>query len=280
MVFILFMIKSFFRISSFLAPKMAGKWAFNLFQKPHRKKIRDRELEIFDEFEETRIPAPEEDLFVYLSGNQTSYPVVLIHGWESGPGSMLGIARELVKKNNRVIVLGLPAHGRSKLKKTNMLHSSKMIQILLHHFQLKSNFSMISHSFGSGVITTALKDQKIQLDKLVFLTTPDRIMDIFSNYAKMIGLGEKALKEMITRVENISPFSMKEFNISEMISRVRYRKMLLIHDQNDSVLPFTNALAIKEKNPEIILRPTLDKGHYRLLWDQEIIDLVTNFLGE
>jgi pimeloyl-ACP methyl ester carboxylesterase len=233
---------------------------------------------IYEEMQEIRIPAPEEDLYLYTSGEPDAYPVILVHGWEASPGSMLGIARKLKEKGYRPYILGLPAHGKSKLKTTNMIHAAGKIKCLLEYLDLNQPFTIIGHSFASGAITLALLDYKKHPEKLVFLTTPDKIMDIFTNYAQMIALGEKALNKMIRMVEGFSPIKMKDFNISDLLQEVSTKKILLIHDKEDKILPFTNALSLKEKNPSIHLHATKQKGHYRLLWDEEVIDMVMQFI--
>jgi len=275
---IYFIIQSYYRLLSFFAPKIAGKKAFELFQKPHMKKTRSRELELYEKFNEERIPAEGEDLYVYTHGKKTDYPVILVHGWDSNPGSLYGIASELSKHAFRVIVLGVPAHGKSKLKKTNMVHTSVMIQTLLKYYELEKGFSMVTHSFGSGTSTLALRNSNTKPDLLFFLTTPDRIRDIFDNFVTLIKLGKKAHKFLLDEVEAISPISMDEFNISDLIGQVSFKRLILLHDKNDTILPWENAERMKAKNPDIQLIQTQDMGHYRLLWDPFTIELVSTEL--
>jgi pimeloyl-ACP methyl ester carboxylesterase len=278
MQLILFFIRLFFKTFSFLAPKFAAYQAFELFQKPHMEKTRERELALYKEFSERRIPADKEDLYVYESGDESGYPIILIHGWESNPGSMLGIANSLIEKGFRLIILGLPAHGKSKLKKTNMVHSSEMVKKLIDHYGFKKDFSMITHSFGSGVTSLALKDEEIYPDKLIFMTTPDRIWDIFTQFAETISLGEKAFKYLVDQVEKLSPISLSDFNISELVQKVNYTELFVIHDKFDKILPYKNALNMKALNPKLTLYPTENKGHYRLLWDPEVIELIGHII--
>ena len=272
------LVRFYYSLLSRIAPNVAGKQAFELFQKPHFKKLRTRELALFDEFDEIRIPSEEEDLYVYVKGDANAYPVVLVHGWDSNPGSMYGLGAHLLKEGFRVIIIGLPAHGKSKLKKTNMIHSAEQLQLLLKHFKLVENFSMVTHSFGSGTSTISLGFGKQKVDSLIFLTTPDRIGDIFDEFADMIKLGDKALDALKETVNSISPIPVEDFNISDLIKKVDYKKIYLIHDQFDKVLPWHNAHSMKSKNPEILMFPTQYKGHYRMLWDDEVFSFVSKFL--
>jgi pimeloyl-ACP methyl ester carboxylesterase len=274
------MIRFFFTTFSPLFPKIAGNMAFELFQHPHAKKTRKRELALFTAFSERRIPHPEEDIFLYEKGPANGYPVVLVHGWESNPGSLFGVADALQQNGFRTLVLGLPAHGKSIQKKTNMVHASRYIRYFLEKEGLTEDFSMITHSFGSGASTIALKESGIRVDQLLFLTSPDRIMDIFTNYRDMIRLGERAFLQLIDRVEIMIPFRISEFNIPDFLKQVNFKQLIVFHDEQDRVLPYQNALAIKQVLPETRLVPLKDKGHYRLLWDDEVIQQVLTTLNE
>ena len=271
-------IRLFFRIFSFLSPTLAALAAFELFQRPHQKKTRSRELELYTRYSERRIPCDPEPILLYENGPPDGYPVVLVHGWESNAGSMLAIADALVERQFRVLVLGLPAHGRSALRKTNMVMASRYIRILLESENLNAGFSMITHSFGSGASALALRGTSIKPDHLFFLTSPDRICDIFSGFAHQIGLGKAAAGKLILRTERFVPFRMEAFNISDFVSEIQWDKLTLMQDINDQVLPWANAQSIREKNPTIELIPLKDKGHYRILWDREVIGLILDRL--
>lgn len=252
--------------------------AFELFQHPHAKKTRQRELALYTEFKERRVPHPEEDLYVYEKGPDDGYPVVLVHGWESNVGSLFAVANTLQENGFRVMVFSLPAHGKSKIRKTNMVDASRSIAHLLEKERLTSHFSMVTHSFGSGASTIALKESGFEPDKLIFLTTPDRIIDIFDNFREMIQLSGKAYNHLKREVEKMIPYTIESFNISDFLKEVSFKQLVIMHDKGDKVLPFKNATAVKKAIPDAELIAFEGKGHYRLLWDDEVINHVVTLL--
>lgn len=274
------MIRSFFSTFSPIFPKITGKLAFELFQHPHAKKTRSRELAIYENFEEKTITNPGEDIIYYEKGDKNAYPIILVHGWESNPGSLYALAEKLFEKGFLVKVLRLPAHGKSRIKKTNMVYSGAYIQEFLTKSGHRKDFSMLCHSFGSGASTIALKDSGYKADDLIFLTTPDKILDIFDNFRAMILLKAKAYRRLIQIVEAHIPYKMVDFNISDFLTQVSFERLFVLHDKNDKILPFKNATAVKEKVANCHLLPLNGKGHYRMLWDEEVIEQVVTFFDE
>lgn len=268
------LLRLFYGFLSMVCPPCAGRLAFWQFQRPSFKKTRERELRIYSEFAEKRIPYAEEDLFVYESGDENAYPVILVHGWESNPGSMYGIAACLRTQGFRVIVLGLPAHGRSALKKTNMVDSSRAVEALFTHYGFKDGFSMVTHSFGSGASSIALSNKPIKADKLIFITSSEVIKDIFDDYVTMIGLGKKAYEYLLDLTEKLTPVPVREFVISRFLQQVDFDQLAIIHDKNDQVIPFSNAVAIRKAVERSRIIPFEGKGHYRILWDEEVHELI------
>jgi pimeloyl-ACP methyl ester carboxylesterase len=274
------LIRLFFSNFSPLFPRLTGKLAFELFQHPHAKKTRSRELALYQQFQEKRLSHPEEDIIFYEKGEKNAYPLILVHGWESNPGSLYALAEALYDHGFWVKVLNLPAHGKSHLKKTNMVEAGAYIQSFLEAEGHQKGFSMLCHSFGSAASSIALMETGYQADDLVFLTTPDKVLDIFSDFRAMIQIKERAYQDLIHRVEEMIPYSLEAFNISDFLQAVSFDRLYVLHDKKDKVLPFHNARAVKEKIPQCQLIPLEGKGHYRMLWDEEVIEKVLTIFND
>ena len=272
------LVKVKFKILSALSPKLAAKEALSLFQKPHFKKMREREKDFFTKARELRIKNEGEDIILYALGDEKGKAVLLVHGWDSNPGSMSGIADELVKNGFYVLAFNVPAHGVSRLKKTNMLDTSELIIKVLDTYKHLGRFSFVTHSFGSGAVSFALNKSKIKVDKLVFVTSPDKLVDVFKDFADFLGLNSSAFKYMISITEERFNMSFEQMQISKLIQKVDYNGFLIIHDKEDKVLPFENAQRIHSLNPQSILYATNSKGHYRILWDKDVLKKIASFL--
>ena len=71
----------------------------------------------------------------------------------------------------------------------------------------------------------------------------------------------------------------KDLNIEEEINSIAFSKLLLIHDQNDQIIPFKNSENIALKNPsktKLIKHENI--GHYKMLWNDDVINDILKFL--
>ncbi|HHH54955.1 MAG TPA: alpha/beta hydrolase [Bacteroidetes bacterium] len=268
-----------FKVLSIIAPSKAAKLAIEVFSKPHFKKLREREKEFLQNTNIVRLQNDPEDIILYESGDPNGKPVLMVHGWDSNPGSMSGIVRGLAQKGYHVYVLNVPAHGISKLKSTNMIETSKLIIKILEKFESIGEFSFVTHSFGSGAVSFALMQSGIKVDKLAFITSPDKILDIFYDFKNTIGLGNKAYKYMLKFSEQKFQRKFEDMQISNALQKANFNQLLLIHDVDDKILPYSNSLSIHEKVKERSkIVSTKGKGHYRILWDEQVIQEIVDFL--
>ena len=267
-----------FKLLSLLRPQKAADLALNIFQKPHFNKIREREKEFLNTAKIVRIKNDEEDIILYETGDKSGKPIIAVHGWDSNPGSMSGITNKLAKSGFHIFSLNVPAHGISKRKSTNMFDTSDIIIKVLKWIDRKEKVSFVTHSFGSGAVSLALQKSGIEVDKLAFVTSPDKLWDIFKDYADMIGLNDTAFKLMIKKTEKRFGRSFDKMQISKVLNDAKYQQLLLVHDIDDKILPFGNTKSIHHSNPKSNIFSTKGRGHYRILWDEEVIDEIAQFL--
>ncbi len=273
-------IRTYYKTLSTITPKVAANKAFLLFQKVRIKKIRHREQDFYDQAKEVTIPNQSFDYQMYEMGNPQGKPVLLIHGWDSNIGSLYKFAFELAKKNYRVIGINLPAHGFSKAKRTNMLECKDLFKEVVNHYDFNSPFAIISHSFGSGVVGYALSELKIVAGRIVFLTVPNKIEDIFLEFKKIIGLGNKAYQKMVDQANEVLGEDLSGLSIADKLQDAHFEKAIIIHDKYDKILPFANAEAIANGVEGVTLKPFEKIGHYRMLWTDKVVQTAINFLED
>ncbi len=271
--------RSYYKAFSLLSPAKAGKSAFDKFQTTQHKNIRERELPFFERATEFRVPFEEEDLFCYRLGQANHPPILLVHGWNSNIASMHAIAESLVQKNYQVIGLNLPAHGPSKLKKTNMEVCHRAFLSLHDFLALSEPLSIISHSFGSAVVSYALTKKNIPIDQLIYLTCPNSIEQVFIEYSQFIGLTSSAHNNMVHLAENILNEKVSNMNVAKFIDSINFNQLTLIHDEYDKVIPLSDARHIYKSSKKANLITMQNIGHYRMLWNPEVIDQVLAILS-
>jgi pimeloyl-ACP methyl ester carboxylesterase len=272
---ILVMLRSYFALLSFIWPARAGLKAFYLFQKTRRLPVRKAERDFFEQAEFYELAHPRENIPVYEMGDRNGKLVILVHGWESHAGSMGALAVALAAEGNRVVLLDLPAHGRSRLVRTNLRDCREALRALIFHLRPVQPFSIVTHSFGSAVASFALADSRYQVDTFIMLTSPNRLIDIFRDFARLIGLGKSAFEYVLRRADEILQESVRLARVEDKVARIPLRKLVVIHDRYDKIIPYANATAIAGALPEAELITLENAGHYRMLWNQEVINTVT-----
>ena len=272
------LINIYFKTLSLVSSRLAGKQAFQLFQKTRKAKTKQKEVDFFESARQFKVAHYLENIDCYELGNPDGKIVLLVHGWNSNAGSMGGIGMDLVKKGYHVYAFNLPAHGFSKRKKTNMKVCKEAFIAVLEHISPTKSISIVAHSFGSAVTTFSLGNSDYKVDKLVFLTNPNKLSVIFEQFSEYIGLSKTGLEVMSQYASDIIEEDIKDVNIELYSNKVKYNEMLLIHDYHDKILPYQNSVDVRStwKRSKMV---TFHKiGHYRMLWNDEVIASVVDFL--
>lgn len=254
---------------------MAGRHAFELFQRPLNGKIKPRETSFYELHKGQSISHPEENITYYDLGKNEDHLIVMVHGWESNAASLSAIADRLVSQGNRVVLFNLPAHGHSGLRKTNLMHSKKSFLRVIEHLHPTQPFSVVAHSFGSAVTAFGLSKSTYDIDQLVFLTSPNRISKIFSEYQDFIKLGKKSGAHFRLLAEGILQTPLDNLVVENSGKGIMYNHLLLIHDKNDKIIPLQNSVDISDKWSNAELMFIEKSGHYRMLWDERVIDKIS-----
>ncbi len=281
MNFQIYILRLYFKTICLFAPKFAGSKAFKLFQKVRIKTIRKREEEFYINAKHFNIPFDKESLSCYELGENNPNLVFLLHGWESNAGSLSKIAYKLAENNYRVISFDLPGHARYKSNYTNLAECKNAFTRVIDFIKPNKSFSVLSHSFGSAVTTYTLSKLNYKIDKLVFLTSPNSILEIFKDFKKLIGLSTNAFSYLLEKADLLANEKIKNFYIDEKLKYFNFSKLLLIHDEYDKIIPVKNSVEIQSKNKqntEFIKHKNI--GHYKMLWNDKVLEDTLRFLKQ
>lgn len=277
------LVQNYFKFLSAVAPNIAARQGIKVFSKVRLKGIKTKEVEFFTLSKAFEVPFKEhKPLQCYEMGSPEGKLVFLIHGWDSNIGSLTLFAKALMETNNyRIIGMSLPAHGYHDEKRTNLIESSEAFKVLLDYINPIDNFDIVSHSFGSGVATMGLAKSSTQYkaDKIVFLTTPNKVRNIFLEFKKIVKLADNVFEKMLALIkEKILKEPIESYTVANKLNEVSYNKLLIIHDEFDKILPFKNSEEIVEMHPNIKLHKMQKIGHYRMLWNPEVVEVTKQFL--
>jgi pimeloyl-ACP methyl ester carboxylesterase len=261
----------FLNIIGYLNLKLASKWALDLFSKPlkGRYKIKHTTLETANKeviyFEELPIAT-----YRWYGEKET---ILLAHGWESNAGRWNNTIKNLLKSNYGVIALDAPAHGASGSTSFNAVLYSKFIEVVCKKFKPSV---LIGHSVGGMAISFFLRNSGYHLaSKLIFLGAPAGFPGIFKNYTDLMGFNSRVRRGIEERVVRKFGQPSAYFNTAQFMSKIDCDG-LIIHDQNDNVIPYTDAVEIQAafKNSALITTNGLGHGLKGKLIIQYILDFL------
>lgn len=279
MKIILKIVKGYFAVGSRIAPRLTGKMGFRIFQKVRIKTIRKRELNFYAKAKKFSVTNKKENIDCFEFGNPTGKLTLLVHGWESNAGSMSKFAIKLSEIGHRVVAFNLPGHANYETSSTNLLECFNAMNDVLDYLAPSEPVNIVAHSFGSAVTANALSRSNYEVDRLVFLTSPCRVEDIFLDFKKMISLGDKAYDSLISETENLLNEPLSNLDVDLNLTKIDFNELLLIHDENDRVIPYSNSkkIAANISNSSLV---TLEKeGHYKMLWSDDVIEKAISFVS-
>ncbi|MEL7006553.1 MAG: alpha/beta hydrolase, partial [Bacteroidota bacterium] len=257
-------------------PTAVVNFAYKKLTNPQVKKLRDHELVILDQANKKTIKFGNFDIQTYewAGGKDT---VLLIHGWEGQAGNFADVIEKLIENDYTVYAFDAPSHGFSSRGKTSLFEFTQLVAVLIKKYEITK---LISHSFGGVATTYALRNNPdIEIDKYALLTTPDKFSERISDLAGEIGVTNKVVEKLKTRLERETQSNVDELCVSEFVKSINVNQSMIIHDKNDKVIPINRSYNVHKnwKNNEFI--EIENTGHFRILRTDHVIDRVLKFLA-
>lgn len=275
----MFWLKMLFSILDKLAPSMAAKMAFKYMSNPQVRKLRDFEEEVLARAQQESIRFRSFDIRCYIWGEPQKPIIFLIHGWEGQAGNFGALVDLLLEKGYRVIAFDGPSHGKSTQAPTSMFEYADLITEMIGKYPPKS---IISHSFGS--VTTVfglLNNPSVQVDQWFIVTTPSNFKDRIEGVKQAIGVTDRTVNPLIKLLEESTGHKVDEMNVATMGPDVKNAsEVVLIHSKTDKIIPIKDSRDAQKHllNSELIELDGL--GHYKILWSQELKDILIERLRE
>ena len=202
------LIPHFFKLLSRISPYLAAKLATILFTHPQRKARSDEEMSFLATGTE----------ITFNSGRKArtwgnGEVVWLIHGWESRGSTFHKLIPKLVEKGYQAIAWDGPAHGDSPEKSTHVPKNAQALVDDINQDLVAKPVALIGHSFGGATLAVVTKLYKLP-KKVVIISAPTRLINIFSNFAKLIKLSDKATVQFIQLSAKDTGYTLEQASLS------------------------------------------------------------------
>ncbi|MBT8303113.1 MAG: alpha/beta hydrolase [Bacteroidia bacterium] len=242
---------------SFLAPELAAEKALNLFSTPRKGRILDDQKKFLKSAIQHELEFNETAIMTYHWKGQGP-TVLLAHGWESNAWRWHRLIKFLKKDKYNIVALDAPAHGQSGGSKFNALLYAEFMNEAAKHYQPKI---IIGHSVGGMAAVFFNKNYLPEyLEKLVLIGAPSEFVNVFEGYTSMLGYSgflKQRLNKLITDRFGGTPES---FSTAKYLEGIK-NKGLIIHDKQDKIIDYKEALMISKAFENAKLITTDGLGH-------------------
>ena len=266
-------IGKFLNLVSLISPKLSGKMAIKLFSTPQKGKLKNQEPTLIKESKKRIIKYDTISIMTYQWEGEND-TVLLAHGWESNSYRWKHLITFLKNLNYNVIALDAPAHGNSSGQVFNALLFSECIHVVAKTYQPKT---IIGHSVGGmASVFCQYKYQLPCVKKMILLGAPSNFVGVFDRYSKMMQYNTVVINAMNNYV--LEKFNhLPEYFSAAKFSEEIHSKGLIIHDKEDSIIPYSDALDYKKHFSNAKLISTTGLGHG--LKSEKIYNSILEFLN-
>lgn len=266
-------IGNYYNMMSYLSKKQAAHKALYLFTTPRKgRKFNEEQREFLDTAFREEYKFEKNVIMTYRWLGEKS-TVLLVHGWESNSYRWKNLILALKKKGHNVIALDAPSHGNSGSPYFNAVLYSEFINVVATRFKPEI---IIGHSVGG--MSTAFFQNKYQLKsvkKIILLGAPSEYTDVIKRYTDMLGYNQRITNQLNLNIMEQFGGKPENFSSAKYLEAIE-SKGLIIHDEQDAVIPYSDALLIKSSFKNSTLISTKGLGHS--LNDESVTTHIFDFI--
>lgn len=255
----------------FLSPRLAARLSVELLFRPRKTARSMKEKEFWLTGKPIKFKSGCRGRI--LGSGKTK--VFIIHGWMSRGSKLKNLITACLNIDCEVIVWDGPGHGDSPGNRTSLSPFTNTLLSDIEDFYKKPDV-IIGHSFGGAASAYACQ-QGLTAKLLVLISAPSSCVGAFERYWDFLSIGEKARKRFIDIVEKETGVQVDTMSSVNFINDLP-QKVLVIHDDEDQMVPLTDANSLKKARPDIDYFETSKLGHNRVLHDKDACTKVSEFI--
>lgn len=206
--------------------------------------------------------------------------VLLVHGWGGYGAQLSRFVEPLVSSGHQVVLFDSYGHGSSEGKVSSVVHMAASLRAVVNYFNndLKS---VIAHSMGTSALLLYLELYSPDIESVVLISAPSEGPIAHSKtFAEKVGISEFIRARMQAQLEWQLDHPWETLEIPSLLRSVREIPTLLIHDENDRVVPIQNLDLIHEQLGHSESHRTRGFGHFKILDSGEVVEHVIAYLSK
>ena len=266
------------KVLSAVAPGLAYRLAWKLFVTPRRLPLKDWEAPALAGARRRTVAHDTGSVAVYEWGPATGPAVVLVHGWEHRTSFWWAWVQPLVAAGYRVVALDGPAHGASGGKQVTLIGYGGAVQAVVN--TVGEVRAIVAHSFGGASVAglpVRLPNGAL-LPRLVLLSAPEGPRAVAGRFADFLYLSNDFVEWFASHVQKATGRSADSFAAAATGPTMGVEKVLVLHDEDDEIIPIVEGRQIAAAWPGAVLHATRGLGHNRILRDAGVVQTALAFI--
>ena len=264
-----------FKLLSVISKKKTAEKAFDVFATPFLKSVRKVPLK---NTETIQLILNNKKVNGYRWNHPRAHKALILHGFGSAAHKFEDYATLLAEKGYEVLAFDAPAHGNSEGTRTNAIEYCSMIkEVIAKHGPIQS---FLAHSFGGISLSLALEDIPHDKNtKVVFVAPATETTSAVDGAFNMLKLkSEEVRNEFEKIVLKVSGKKTEWFSMRRAMHNIN-ASVLWVHDEDDDITPWADALKVKEDNhPNIKFVLTKGLGHRKIYHDPDVKNMLVAFM--
>jgi pimeloyl-ACP methyl ester carboxylesterase len=285
-------IRPFVKLSSKIAPRLTGNFAFKLFCKPPQVKNLDASQKQLIQSAQARMSKTTSERVAFVGGEVQTYrmtassepsrgTILLLHGWSGRAAFMSSFIEPLLEAGFDILSIDLPGHGESAGKELHIPLALTALNTV--HLRFGPWHGVIAHSFGGAIalamVAGAMKRfPAISINRLVLIATPHSVPELFNWFSQTIGLTMKGSEWLKDNVKRLSGHALESFEGLEQLRNTTI-PTLIMHAPDDKEVSYTGAAILATAGEHVTLKPMPRLGHRRILYAKETVNSAVDFIA-
>ena len=200
----------------------------------------------------------------------------LVHGWGGSSGRIYPLAEAVIESGRRLVMFDAPGHGASGSGLSSMPEFARSLLAVVSHAGPPD--AVVAHSMGASA-TALASSWGLTADRFVFFAPAANPADWAVAFGRMLGLSPQVMQRLRSRTEQRFRMSWDDLD-TRVYARRMAAPLLVIHDREDTTVPFGNGKEIASSWPGARLIETSGLGHSDILRDPGVISAVIGFLAD
>ncbi|MBT8191526.1 MAG: alpha/beta hydrolase [Saprospiraceae bacterium] len=260
---------------SYVSPRKSAEKALTLFKTPHNKILKPHHIEHLNKAKIREYNTGQYKIPLYRWPG-AGKKILLIHGWESNAYRWKPFITKFNESGYDCFAIDAPAHGQSSGKTCTPPDYAMAINAVIEEFDMHI---ILAHSFGgySTIYYLSHYTSGKHLEHIILKAPTGNLKNFTQRFFELLELNQKVRDSYISLFEKKYGQPITYYDAERMVQAIDL-PCLLIHDENDDVLPVEDSAHIARSWKECEFIRTSGRGHR--MNKSETINQINRFLQD